>query len=107
MDNMTLSLGTILDRFGSEYGTFVSAAGAAYGQRSLPPSNLDAAPGATYPYNYHVYTVSKPLVVVAGPIAPAFGQQGLGLQFLVPANVITLVNQGYLTRLDLTDDPDW
>lgn len=107
MDNMTLSLGTNFDRFRSEYGTFMSAAGAPYAQRSLPPSNLDAAPGATYPYNYHVYTVSKPVIVVAGPIAPAFGQQGLGLQFLMPANIMTLVNQGYLSRLNLTDDPDW
>jgi hypothetical protein len=31
----------LMDRFGSEYGSFVSPAGAPYMQRALPPSNLD------------------------------------------------------------------
>ena len=39
--NMTLQAGAKVDRFGSEYGRYVSAAEAPYNQRSLPPSNLD------------------------------------------------------------------
>lgn len=38
--NVTLEVDTLLDRFGSEGGTFVSPAGAPYMQRALPPSNL-------------------------------------------------------------------
>ena len=38
--NVTLKEETLLDRFGSEYGSFVSPAGAPYAQRALPPSNL-------------------------------------------------------------------
>jgi hypothetical protein len=38
--DVTLDVDTVLDRFGSEGGTFVSPAGAPYNQRALPPSNL-------------------------------------------------------------------
>ncbi|KAF2755418.1 hypothetical protein EJ05DRAFT_100734 [Pseudovirgaria hyperparasitica] len=107
MFNYTLEPGTYLDRFGSEYGAYMSPAGAAYAQRSLPPTNLAAAPGAMYPYNYRVYTVAKNLTVQGGAIAGWFGQQGLGLQFLMPKNIMTLVNEGYLNRVNLTADPNW
>lgn len=33
--------GTLVDRFGSEYGTYTSPAAAPYMQRALPPSNLN------------------------------------------------------------------
>ena len=59
--------------------------------------------------NYHLYRVVKPFNVEAGPIAPGFGQRGLGLQFqlvasLLPgttatANVAWLLNNGYLQRM--------
>ena len=39
--NLTLQTGTFVDRFGSEYGSFLAPAAAPYLQRSLPPSNLD------------------------------------------------------------------
>lgn len=38
--NVTLQEETVVDRFGSEYGSFVSPAGAGYAARALPPSNL-------------------------------------------------------------------
>jgi hypothetical protein len=38
--NVTLPEETLVDRFGSEWGSFVSPAGAGYAQRALPPSNL-------------------------------------------------------------------
>jgi hypothetical protein len=102
MANMTLQPGMQLDRFGSEYGNFMSPGGAPYAQRALPPTNLDAAPGATYPYNYHLYEVARPFVVVAGPIAGWFGQPGLGVQFLMSNSVGTLVEGGFLVRVNLT-----
>lgn len=39
--NITLAVGTLIDRFGSEFGSFASPAAAPYMQRALPPSNLD------------------------------------------------------------------
>jgi hypothetical protein len=38
---VTLPVDFLLDRFGSEYGTYTSPQGAPYKQRALPPSNLD------------------------------------------------------------------
>ena len=66
----TLTVGLRLDRFGSEYGPFLAPAGAPYNERSIPPSNLDTPPSKpTYPYNYHVYEVTKEFDVTSGPIA--------------------------------------
>lgn len=107
MFNLTIPVGTFLDRFGSEYGRFMSPAGLSYSQRSLPPTNLDAAPGSKYPYNYQVYMVSRSLHVQGGLIASWFEQQGLGVQFLVPDTVLQLVDTGYLSRVNLTADPNW
>jgi len=85
----------------------MSPAGAPYAQRSLPPTNLNAAPGSLYPYNYRVYVVNRSLIVRAGPIAGWFGQQGLGVQFWMPSSVGNLVDQGFLSRVNLTADPYW
>ena len=121
LGNMTLMVGTKVDRFGSEYGmsrgrfadayvslagSYVSAADAPYSQRALPPSNLDTPVDTPeYPYNYHIYTVMKPLTVVGGPIAPWFGQPGLGAQFYVGAtgNIMSLLANGYLERVNKTE----
>ncbi|KAH6984564.1 hypothetical protein BGZ61DRAFT_455988 [Ilyonectria robusta] len=102
---MVLEPGTLVDRFGSEYGSYISAAAAPYSQRALPPSNLDTNQDAPeYPYNYHIYEVLKPLTVVGGPIAPWFGQPGLGAQFYTggTGNIMALIAAGYLER----EDPD-
>ena len=102
-----LPVGQEIDRFGSEFGAFLAPEETPYGQRALPPQNLDVSDPA-YPCNYHLYRVVKTLTVEAGPVAPAFGQSGLGLQFQVvssllpgaPATVSVkwLVDNGYLTR---------
>lgn len=118
--SMILPIGTLVDRFGSEYGqssthaipcsdancitgSFISAAAAPYSQRALPPSNLATNPDTPdFPYNYHVYRVIKPLPVVGGPIAPWFGQPGLGAQFFTGelGNVKFLLEQSYLQAED-------
>lgn len=105
LGNMTLQPGTRVDRFGSQYGSYISAADAPYSQRALPPSNLDTDPNTPdYPYNYHVYQVLKPLPVVGGPIAPWFGQPGLGAQFYTGGvgNMLNLTRDGYLVELNKT-----
>lgn len=102
LGNMTLQKGSKVDRFGSEYGVYISAADAPYAQRALPPSNLAVSDSSTeYPFNYHIYTVVKSFEVEGGPIAPWFGQPGLGAQFYVGAtgNILTLLEKGYLERV--------
>jgi hypothetical protein len=103
----TLAPGTRMDRYGSEYGSFLAPEGLPYAARSIPPSSLDSNPAASC--NYHDYKVLKPFTVDAGPIAPWFGQPGYGWQYqldrtLVPnppaqLNVLWLVDNGYLARL--------
>ncbi|KAK4106988.1 hypothetical protein N656DRAFT_720967 [Canariomyces notabilis] len=51
-------------------------------------------------YNYKVYSVVKPLVVLAGPIAPWFGQPGAGVQYMLPRNISALIAEGVLRRED-------
>ncbi|MCJ1469912.1 hypothetical protein MMC07_008556 [Pseudocyphellaria aurata] len=139
LGNLTLEIGTKLDRFGRESGEFpqssfvlssaplpplktrrsrnrsispppgayLSAADSPYAQRALPPSSLACDPQfPDYPYNYHVYEVAKPFRVVGGPIAPWFGQPGLGAQFNIAVtarNITTLLEQGYLTRVNKSE----
>lgn len=38
--------------------------------------------------------------MLAGPIAPWFGQPGAGVQYMLYDNVATLIEQGYLRRED-------
>jgi hypothetical protein len=99
--------GRQIDRYGSEYGSFLAPAGSLYSERSIPPQSLDSTPPATC--NYHDYRVLKDFAVDAGPVAPWFAQPGLGLQYqldasLIPGapatvNVMWLINNGYLDRV--------
>lgn len=102
----TLKSGTYVDRFGSESGGFLAPAGTPYAMRSLPPSNLITY-NQSHPYNYYVYKVIMDFDVEAGPIAPYFGQPGLGLQFNLSSSVGTLVNEGKLLRVNLTTEKYW
>ncbi|KAA1097322.1 hypothetical protein PGT21_002956 [Puccinia graminis f. sp. tritici] len=103
--NVSLEVGRRVDRFGSEFGTIAHPARAPYAERSLPPSNLNTPidqngkPGK-YPFNYHLYEVQKRIVVLAGPIAPWFGQPGMGTQFKFSQDILNYINQGYLKRIE-------
>ncbi|EPE05211.1 hypothetical protein F503_03816 [Ophiostoma piceae UAMH 11346] len=100
---MTLPVGLLIDRFGSEYGLYASPAAAPYMQRALPPSNLDTPAGnPAYPYNYHLYRVIDAFEVTAGPIAPWFGQPGQGVQYKLNASILALIDGGFLERANLT-----
>jgi hypothetical protein len=98
-----------LDRFGSEFGGFLAPLNTPFASRSLPPQSLDDFDPA-FTCNYHRYKVIKPFSVEAGPIAPAFGQRGLGQQYQLdatlvpgaptPLNVLWLVDHGFLARAD-------
>jgi len=99
---ITFPVGFLMDRFGSEYGSFVSPQGAPYMQRALPPSNLDTPAGGAYPYNYHVYKVVKSFNALSGPIAGWFGQPGQGVQYELSTNIMGLINGGFIVRVDLS-----
>ncbi|MFE5853109.1 TNT domain-containing protein [Streptomyces sp. NPDC056500] len=99
--------GQRLDRFGSEFGSYLAPAGDAYAERALPPQNLNTR-DTTVACDYRVYKVAKPFWVWQGSIAPWFEQPGGGQQikldpvFLNPGqdqrlNVKWLLDRGYLT----------
>lgn len=101
-----LEEGDLLDRFGSEYGSFLAPAGDSYAERALPPQNLNTRDAAVA-CDYRVYEVSKQFSVWQGGIAPWFAQPGGGQQikldpvFLDPGegqrlNVKWLLDHGYL-----------
>ncbi|KAJ3474761.1 hypothetical protein NLG97_g9708 [Lecanicillium saksenae] len=100
---MQLEVGTLIDRFGDEDGEYVLAASAPFSQRSLPPSNLDTDPSSPdFPYGYHLYRVVRPFSVSGGPIAPWYGQPGLGAQFYTGdvGSIKKLLAVGYIERQD-------
>ncbi|KAK2036989.1 hypothetical protein LZ31DRAFT_613450 [Colletotrichum somersetense] len=105
--DFTLEKGLYIDRFGGEGGDYTAPAGTPYAMRSLPPTNLNMRRDSLYPYNYYVYKVRKSIVVEAGPILPHFGQPGLGVQFRMPSKINTLIEQGILSRVNLTATPNW
>jgi Tuberculosis necrotizing toxin len=101
--------GQEVDRFGSQYGSFLAPEDTPYAERALPPQSLDDFDPA-FTCNYHLYLVLKPFKAEAGPIAPGFGQPGLGLQYQLvssllagdpaTANVMWLISNGYLRSLN-------
>ncbi|WP_237397878.1 MULTISPECIES: TNT domain-containing protein [unclassified Gilliamella] len=80
--------GDLIDRFGSEYGKYLSPIGVPMNMRALPPSSNKSA--------YNVYRVIKPFEVKESIIAPAFNQIGLGTQYLSPVSVKTLLKKGII-----------
>ncbi len=91
----TLPEGTVLDRFGDNSGAFMSPEGVPFDQRALGPGD-----GIR---EYRQYEVIKPLPVLEGEIAPAFGKPGGGTQYLPNfdnrVNIEWLIDEGYLREL--------
>ncbi|GAA4932650.1 TNT domain-containing protein [Streptomyces coeruleoprunus] len=92
-----LEPGEDLDRFGSEYGSYLAPAGDAYARRALPPQNLGTRDGA-FPCDYHLYEVKRAFPVWQGSIAPWFAQPGGGQQIKLDA---ALLNPGEGQRLNV------
>ncbi|KAG5982005.1 hypothetical protein E4U55_002419 [Claviceps digitariae] len=93
--------GTLIDRFGSEGGSFLAPAGMRYETRSIPPQNLVTRKGPdSTPFNYNVYIVMEPLPVTAGCIAPWFEQPGLGVQYLINGSVADAIRNGVLRKVE-------
>jgi hypothetical protein len=70
-----LKVGTVLDRYGSSQGTFLSPAGTPFDQRSLPTSSLTR--------EYHRYEVLKEFTPESGIVASWFEQSGGGIQYYI------------------------
>jgi hypothetical protein len=93
---VTIKEGATLDRYGQRGGEYMSPAGTSYEARALPPGK-QADP-------YEQYKVLKPFTVVQEKIAPAFGQDGGGVQMraVIPevqngnATINDLIKHGYL-----------
>jgi hypothetical protein len=64
----TLAVGALIDRFGSEGGTFFSPRGESFASRAVPY--------VCKAMDYRIYKVAKPLPVKACKAAPWFGEPG-------------------------------
>ncbi|RUO80212.1 hypothetical protein CWI84_06145 [Idiomarina tyrosinivorans] len=88
----TLEKGVLLDRYGNNDGAFLSPNGTPFEQRALGPGNGDRV--------YRQYEVIKPLPVIEGEVAPAFGKSGGGKQILPNlrdrVDIDELIDNGYL-----------
>ncbi len=87
----TLQPYTQIDRYGSDYGTFVALVGHPYEDYSL-------APGSEYK-NYSVFVVRKPIEGKAGSVYPWFDEPGKATQIVLPAPVKDLLADGSLERV--------
>jgi hypothetical protein len=93
---VTLPKGTIIDRYGSDWGDYTSPDGIPFEQRAMPPE------GRSSPYNR--FRLNEDIEVDEATIAPWFGEPGMGTQYKLPAAVKDLVKpdaSGYskITRL--------
>ena len=82
----TLQPGTLIDRYRGETGRFFSPAGTPLDARSLPSG---AGP-------LNIYEVLKPFDVQGGIAGPAFGQPGLGVQYMGSQPVADLIEGGFI-----------
>ena len=91
-ENQTITTGTIIDRYGSQWGKYTSPVGVPYEQRALPYIEN--------PNAYHKYEVLKPIDnVTISEIAPAFEQVGGGIQYELPYNIKKLKELGYIKEI--------
>jgi hypothetical protein len=84
--------GQIIDRYGgSGYSRFFSPQGITKAGRALPPGTAGQP--------LRSFQVLKPFEVDAGTVAPAFGEMGLGTQYVSPLRLEVLLKRGILGEL--------
>ena len=84
----TLALGDVIDRFGSEGGTFFSPRGQSFDARAVPY--------VCRQMDYRVYQVRKPIKVKAGKAAPWFDEPGGAMQYETAEPAYKLLAEGDL-----------
>ena len=87
---VTLEPGTTLDRYGSQYGRYLTDSGTGINQLALPPGNS---------CNLTTYVVNRPLTVTTGIVAPCAWGPGGGVQYFTWMSVRRLVQFGFLIPL--------
>ncbi len=90
--NETIPVGTELDRFGSEGGTFFSPKGESFRARAVPY--------VCRQMDYRVYRVLKPLPVKACKAAPWFGEPGGAKQVQTTDPAFKLVAAGVIEAVE-------
>ena len=92
IEGLSLSEGTVIDRYGGDGGTYTSPVGTPYEQRALPYIENENA--------YHQYEVVKRIDgVTMSEISAAFNQVGGGIQFELPKSIKELIDEGYLKEI--------
>ncbi|GLW95145.1 glycohydrolase toxin TNT-related protein [Actinokineospora globicatena] len=104
--DVTLPVGSVLDRFGGETGRYLSPMGEDgqpyhYRERAIFPDNAEVG--------YHVYVVMDPagLRGEMADVAPALGQPGGGRQFTLPdtTSVEQLLDRGVIREVHAVPAP--
>lgn len=91
-EGQTLDVGTVIDRYGNQYGKYTSPVGVPYEQRALPYIEN--------PNAYHQYEVIKPIDnVTMSEIAKAFEQQGGGIQYELPSSIKQLIKDEFIKEI--------
>jgi RHS repeat-associated protein len=80
--------GQQISRYGLETGRFFSPAGTTLPMRALPAGTNTSL--------FNSYTIMKPFPVQSGTIAPAFGQPGLGIQYMSNVSAEVLLKRGII-----------
>ena len=88
LQRVTLDAGTMLQRTGHLYGSYVAPAGTPFQMLSLPYDKIGQATT--------ILQVQQPLQVSAGQVAPWFGQIGGGTQYLLDSPVMQLITTGVI-----------
>jgi hypothetical protein len=91
----TLPVGSNLDRYGDIFGGFFAPIGTSGSERALAPGSMSK--------DLNQYEVIRPLPIISGKVAPAFGQKGGGTQYKIinpktgePADVKWLLDNKYI-----------
>lgn len=91
---VTAKKGKIVDRYGSEKGSFLSPVGTPYEKRGIPKGIIE----------YHKYEILKPFNLYKGKAqgVPEFGSPGKGTQYMLKSNwnIEELIAKGYLKRIE-------
>ncbi|PYH62996.1 TNT domain-containing protein [Aspergillus niger CBS 101883] len=92
---VTLPVGTLVDRFGTENGSYLAPEGTPYAERSIGPGSLNKYNKSTE-FNYWKYIVRQPFQAQAGSILPWASQPGGGQQYYVKGGLAPLRDAGKL-----------
>lgn len=88
VENTTLKVGDIIDRYGAEGGKFTSPQGVSFSERALSPASQEAV--------YHQYEVLRELEVQSGEVAAWFDEIGGGTQYYSELSITELLDEDQL-----------